>query len=556
MIAHAWLVYLAAGSLATGAYFAFPAGVPQDLFYAAIGLSAVVAIVAGVRINRPTAPSAWYWIAAGQLAFVGGDLLWVLFDHVLHIEPFPSLADVSYLAGYPLTAVGLLRLTRARTPGRDRSRLIDATIIATGVGLLAWVFVIDPYVDDHTLTVLELAISIAYPLGDVLMVAIAAWFFSPPAARAPAPWLIGASLLSLLVADVVYGQMALAGTYEAGPVDTGWLLAYVTFGAAALHPTMRALSHRGRRPGGSPGWPRLALLAGAALLAPVALVLQAYRGVELNDVPVLAIGSAMLFLLVVARMRGLVREVEAKVELLDAQGETLTTTLRDLERTEADRKRLLDRTIRAAEEERVRVAGELHDGPIQRLISLGYLLSLVRLQIERSELEQGKTGLQEAEEKLSGTIQELRRLMVALRPPVLDERGVEAALRDLAEGFTRQWGVPCSLEASLNGRLDGELETILYRVTQEALTNVAKHARASRVSVIVEATNGSVELLVRDDGQGFDPALLSRRVKQGHLGMVGMREQVEMVGGRWEVRSRPGEGTLLRAAFQRTKVSR
>jgi two-component system sensor histidine kinase UhpB len=153
--------------------------------------------------------------------------------------------------------------------------------------------------------------------------------------------------------------------------------------------------------------------------------------------------------------------------------------------------------------------------------------------------------------ELSEEMQGLRGIMTSLRPPALDEYGLEGALRDQVSSFRDRFGTDCSVAAALPRRLEPELETTLYRVAQEALTNVSKHARASRVWVDLWERNGWVELAVKDNGQGFDASEWPGPAADGHFGLLAMREQVRMAGGRIEIKSRQGWGTLVRVAFSR-----
>ena len=532
----AWAACLTAGTVATAVYVAVTLSPLGDgVAYDGMGLALVAAIVVGVRIHRPRAASAWYLIALSQLLFVAGDIVWTIFD-VLHMDPWPSIADALYLAGYPVLAVGLLRVIGARRDTGDRRALIDASIVTLGFGVLAWVFLIDPIYDDLSLSTLELAISAAYPLGDLLVLAVAARLLTGGASRTPAFGFLATSLLALLVADVVYMLQLLGSGYETGGwVDGTWLMSYILLAVAALHPTMTRLTepegvrpHAGRR--------RLAVLAGAALLAPAAIVLQGLRGYDIHDVWVMAICSATLFLLVVARMGGLVREVEGIVDEL--------TVLQE------ERKHLMDRTLKVQEEERIRLAAELHDGPLQRLASLGYGLERVRLRLERGDAAAANEVLEPLHDTLTEEIQELRDIMSSIRPPALDEQGLEGALRDEIAAFAGRIGAEWRMEAEVERRLDPEIETVLYRVTQEALRNVAKHAGASRIDVELRQTNGRVEFSLRDDGAGFDPADASALVREGRFGLVAMRERIRLADGTCEIESKPGAGTILRATFE------
>jgi signal transduction histidine kinase len=135
--------------------------------------------------------------------------------------------------------------------------------------------------------------------------------------------------------------------------------------------------------------------------------------------------------------------------------------------------------------------------------------------------------------------------MAELRPAVLDEQGLEVALHNQVRAFEATSGVACAISTGLHSRLAPDLETVLYRVTQETLNNVGKHSGASRVTVSLEAENGSVHLRINDDGVGFDPASAAALLSEGHFGLAGMRERVEMVGGHLTIESAPGKGTSV-----------
>jgi hypothetical protein len=134
-------------------------------------------------------------------------------------------------------------LVRKRTPGRDRGSVLDAAIVTCGIGLLSWVVLIVPYFRTEGMGLLEQLTSIAYPLGDVALLAIAVRMAVGSGRRPLAFWLLTESILPLLAADALYGYMNLSGTWhEHNPVDIGWIVFYVAWGAAALHPSMRELS--------------------------------------------------------------------------------------------------------------------------------------------------------------------------------------------------------------------------------------------------------------------------------------------------------------------------
>ena len=138
------------------------------------------------------------------------------------------------------------------------------------------------------------------------------------------------------------------------------------------------------------------------------------------------------------------------------------------------------------------------------------------------------------------TLQDVRRLAVELRPKALDDFGLVPAIERLVETFREQTGIEVDLEPRLGEtRLPAEVETTLYRITQEALTNVVKHAQARHVSIVLTRRNGAVAAVIEDDGRGFDEA------GSNGLGLLGMHERVGLVGGRLEVESSSGSGTTL-----------
>jgi signal transduction histidine kinase len=516
-------IFLAVELVLAAGYFVLSPSALRAVVYCAIELGTVAALVIGARIWRPSRPLAWYLLAGGQLSFTIGDAINYTYEWVLHLEaPYPSVADGFYLACYLLLAAGLLLLVRGRAPGRDWASLIEATIIATGIGMLSWVFLIGPNVRVPGLALPQRLVSIAYPLCDVLLLAVAVRLWRTGGHSTAASRLLALGLAALLVGDTVYGLSLLAGDWQVGgPVDAIWVLYYVGLGLAALHPSMVSLSEptsvstRLTRS-------RLASLAGASLMAPAVLVVQAVRG-EPIDVAVIAGGSVVLFLLALARMGGLAGEVAVQSE----------------------RKRVMQTVLRATEQERLRLAADLHDGPVQELTALRYSLNRARTRVQRGQHEEAEALLAGLEVDLATGIGGLRRLMSELRPAVLDEQGLEAALLNQARAFEAASGVACDIRSGLDARLAPELETVLYRVTQESLNNIGKHARASRVTVSLATENGGVRLSIHDDGVGFDPLAARELVGDGHFGLAGMRERVEMVGGRLVVDSVPGEGTTV-----------
>jgi signal transduction histidine kinase len=541
----AWAGSLAGGLVLVGVYFVIPSTHVQNVLYEVIGALGVVGILVGVRLHRPARRAPWFLIATGAGLLVAGDVAWTVYAW-LGDTPYPSFADVIYLCAYPFLAAGLLRLRRPPTRTLDRARLVETAVITMGAALLMWEPYFEAYAMDPVLPLVERLVSLAYPLADLLLIAVLIRLSVGVASRTLSYGILVASVLSALAADLVYSILAIQGTYYTGhPVDAGYLLFYVFLGVAALHPSMRTLSEPSLPPPARLTRVRLALLAGSALLAPATIWREQVSGQDRSVYVLLAV-AAFVFVLVLYRMSLLVREVASKAEALDRQGESLQAAVTRLRRAQDERKRLLARTLRAAEEERVQIAADLHDGPVQRMAMLGYSLERGRLRLRRGDTDGADEILVNTQHGLSHEVHDLRRLMASLRPPALDEQGLEGALRDHVDAFRSRVNVEMEVRAQLDRRPAPEVETVLYRVVQEALQNVSKHARASRVWVDVRQRNGSVELAVRDDGVGFDPKIETGLIED-HFGLAAMKEQVKMAGGRWEISSAPGRGTEVRA---------
>lgn len=317
-----WRAYALAGAAACAAFATMPAGVARGAVYALIGLSSAVAIVVGVRKNRPSRRAPWYLMAAGQSMWMSGDALYSWYEDVQQVSPFPSPADAFYLAGYPLTFVALLVLIRNRRGEPDRSGLIDSAIVTVGLGLLSWVFLMQPalsVVDDPLHSRL---IALSYPLADVLLLGLLARLLTTSGARTAAFRLLTLALALLLAADSTFQLLSLYSQYTAGVGDLLFVGSYVTWGAAALHPSMRALS----APPQDRSLPaftvrRLVALTGATLMSPATLAGQLALGARLDGWAVVA-SSAVLFVLVVVRMAGLVTRLQDQAGQLAALAKT------------------------------------------------------------------------------------------------------------------------------------------------------------------------------------------------------------------------------------------
>ncbi len=251
------------------------------------------------------------------------------------------------------------------------------------------------------------------------------------------------------------------------------------------------------------------------------------------------------------RTRRLERRNRALLEL-QAQREQALVESREKEeqlRVAYGRLRALTRRLEAAkEDERRRIARELHD-------ELGQALTAAKITLDLAERAgaggAGGGGMEGTASLLERIIDRVRDLSLDLRPPLLDERGLVPALRGYLEAQSRRTGVAIEVDAPPDiGRFPPELEIAGFRVIQESVTNALRHAAAARIAVRVARTGDGIEVAVRDDGRGFDLDAAMVRAGEGrHLGLLGIRERVEMLGGRAEIRSAPGQGTEIRATL-------
>jgi signal transduction histidine kinase len=213
------------------------------------------------------------------------------------------------------------------------------------------------------------------------------------------------------------------------------------------------------------------------------------------------------------------------------------------------RNELLRRVVTAQEDERRRVARELHDGLGQELT--GLLLGLKALEQAIPKESPGWEQLQSVRATVDRISRESHDLAIALRPTALDDFGLESALSTYVAVWRVRTGIAVEFQAAGLGsqRLPSDVETAIYRIVQEALNNVAKHAAAQRVSVIVTRQSDDVTALVEDDGRGFQPGAQSRASNGPRLGLLSMRERVGLAGGTLTIESGPGQGTTIRVTI-------
>ena len=312
-----WQGYLAFGVTGIFLYLLVPPLKGNPVLFNTLGMTSWIAVVVGIRRNRPKYALPWWLFAFGFFLYWLGDVYTYSYPQlILHHEvPFPSIGDAIYLTVYPAQMLGLLLLVRRRNPQRNRNTLIDAAILTLGLSLLSWVLQIAPYIHDGSLELLPKLVSVAYPLGDILLLAGVIRLVLDAGRRRPAFYLLSASIVSLLCTDFVYGVMTLDNVYHHQLLlDLGWFSYQLLWGTAALHPSMVALDEPVESRGEAKLTPlRLGLLTGASLIAPVCIFLKELHRGDL-DLIVIICASVILFGFVVMRMVGLVLLQERSAE--------------------------------------------------------------------------------------------------------------------------------------------------------------------------------------------------------------------------------------------------
>jgi signal transduction histidine kinase len=215
----------------------------------------------------------------------------------------------------------------------------------------------------------------------------------------------------------------------------------------------------------------------------------------------------------------------------------------------AELRNTVRKVITAQEEERKRIGRELHDEAVQLISTAAMRVG----DIERrtpARLRDLRTSLAELRELLTEALWEIRKVIVDLRPSDLDDLGLVPAVAAHARSHLEAAGISVEMRLPRKPeRLPPEVETAVFRIAQEAINNVARHAQARKAVVALERHNGNLVLEVQDDGRGFEPAALKPGDQRGGLGLTGMRERAALLGGALELRSRPGAGTLVRAVI-------
>ena len=553
----AW-IYLTLGVAAIGLYFVLPwDSTAQVIVYDLISASAGVAVLLGVRTNRPMLPLPWYLFAAGLLSFTVGDVIFNLYDLVWHRDPpVPSVADVFYLAGYPFLTVGLLVLVmRVRSSDR-RAGTLDAALLIVAFGLCQWVFVMDDLVGGGGTTA-EQMVSLAYPTMDIVLLAGLAFLALTPAWRTVSYRYLTAAILLLIFADELYA-LAPDNYAAASWLDVCWLGSYVLWGVAALHSSMHGLTRRRRATGPPVSTLRLVVFGAALLTAPAILVIEHARGDEIDAVAI-AVGASILSALVLWRLGMLVRgldrlrsaersartEAEAAHGLIAEQNERLV----EADRLKDEFVALISHDLRTPltsilgyleltlEDEALSSSQRTYLEVVER--NAQRLLRLVSDLLFVARLEAGQLELHESELDLAA---------------VVEQSVHEAEPRAASGGITLKCDTqPVPGVTADRGRM--------FQLLDNLVSNAIKFTPpGGEVRVSVGAANGAVRLEVADTGIGIPAAEQKRlferffrastaderQIQGTGLGLYIARAIVEAHGGEISFESEAGRGTAFR----------
>jgi signal transduction histidine kinase len=550
-----WL-FIAVGAVAIASYFFMPSNW-QSVFYVVIGFASVSGIYLGTIRNLPRGQRlAWHLFALGLLGQVAGDAIFAVYELQLNREPpNPSIADVFYLGGYPLLAIGVFLVLRRLGGQTSRAAILDSVVIFCGVALVQWVFFIDPYNHIHFGSEGARLVSMAYPAVDILLLVAFAQLIVGPGGRTLAYRLLLVSVALWVIADEIYGLNT--ATYQGGDwIDALWLGSYVVWGAAAFEPSMARIAEPDRRRLPRLTNTRLILLAAALMTAPAILLIERSAHHRVHSFA-LGIGGAVLSVLVLMRLGGLVRAVERA-----RRSERLS-------RREAEQaQRLL-----AFQNQQLLELDSLKDEFVSNVshelrTPLTSISGYVELMLEDEPDEERRSYLgivdRNAERllglvsdllfsaRLQGGKLELERTSVDLHRLV--RQAVESA-RPRAEAA----GVELSVSAVDVPTVSGE-EARLAQLLDNLVSNAIKFTPSGgRVSVRLSPGENLICLEVSDTGIGITEQererlferffrsqnVLERQIQGTGLGLYISKAIVEAHGGRIGVDSTEGEGTTF-----------
>jgi signal transduction histidine kinase len=564
-----WLAYIVGGFALTAVYHSGPAKLRNGPVFNLIGLSAVVAILIGVWLNKPPSRAPWNLFALGQLFFLVGDVIAYNHEQLFGTPlPFPAISDLFYLLVYPCLLLGVTLLARRRNVDRSETGFADAFIVAIGAGVLSWTYVISPYARSTDLTVTQKMVSIAYPVMDLLLLMALVRLAVGPGKRGTAFNLLTLGVACLLVTDAAYGWMLAnvpGGYANGGLLDVGWAAFYILWAAAALHPSMRELEEPVPEEQHHPALRlRVGLLAIASVATPAVIIVESLRGRPI-DSPIVGICCAALFILVLVRMNGLLVDVNELRQTQDA----LQDSRGQLELA-LDRERDVGERLREQDEVKntylSAVSHELRT-PLTFIFGTSTLLEKHLDDLPSDEVKEMIGHTRRSARKLQSLlddlldVERLRSGDISLEREPVDLSELAARV---ADDLGPQDQHPLVVEVPPIVLLADASK--LERVLSNLIGNAFKYCRpGARVWVRAERSGSEIVLIVEDEGEGIeeeDRDLIFRRFERMNargpgtgIGLSLVARFAEMHGGRAWVEERSGGGASFRVSLPRGETA-
>jgi signal transduction histidine kinase len=509
------------------------------LSWALIGLSGIAAIVAGIYAYMPATRKGFMCLAVANLLFIFGDTYYNIQEFIFHrSNAFPSLADIFYLITYPLFIAGMVIFIRSRTAGRsEKGAILDAAIFALGLAMLLWVYLIIPSASaDASLTVKTLSIS--YPVFDILVWAMLVRLLLT-GIRIRAIQFLAVGAVGLIISDIVYAFNQFYGVWNNGSfIDVGWICFYSFWGAAALHPSMKSLDKPFSKDPKVYVAP-LFLLAATALLAPMLLIIEFFRGNIRRDVVSIAIFSAILFVLVILRMAILVRAItrqEAEITLERQKNEAFSLVSHQLKTPVTAVKQLLALLLEG-------YVGKVSTSQREILVKAygdnQRLLRIVEDLLNVGQIDSGSLILNKSEVDVVALIKEILREEI----PQLERHKQKIKFKHATT----------KLQASIDSdRLSMVLENII--------DNASKYSANGKViEITLIKMSRSFKISVQDQGVGINQHdlgrlfrkfsrldnPLSKEVGGTGLGLYWAKKIIDQHGGSIKVKSKPEQGSTF-----------